>query len=62
MEVEKVWCPLISKEITHFDCEDTATAAEGMQPERFAPKVIREIDNWREKCMECDKHPEQVIK
>ena len=58
VELQKVWCPLISKEIDLLDCEDTSTAAEGMQPERFALKAIRETDNWCKKCLECDKHPE----
>ena len=54
----KVHCPLINGEMERLTCEDVSTAAEGMQPERFAPKEIREIDSWKEKCMECPKHPE----
>ena len=57
-ELKKVFCPLVSKEIALIDCEDTSTAAEGMQPARFALKEIREIDKWREKCMVCNEHPE----
>ena len=57
-ELQKVYCPLILKEISLPDCEDTATAAEGMQPSRFALKSIRAVKDWKEKCMECDKNPE----
>ena len=42
-ELQKVYCPLILKEISLPDCEDTATAAEGMQPSRFALKSIRAV-------------------
>ncbi|MBQ9487754.1 MAG: hypothetical protein IJU91_08170 [Selenomonadaceae bacterium] len=54
---EKIFCPLISKEIERIICEDVSWASEGMQPERFVPSAILEINDWKEKCMGCPKHP-----
>ena len=56
--VREIFCPLVSKKIPQIICEDVSTAAEEMQPARFAPKEFREMKNWKEKCMECLEHPE----
>ena len=55
---EKIFCPLVSKEIIRLTCEDVSISAEGMQPARFAPQEFRDAANWQEICMNCPKHPE----
>lgn len=58
LEKSEIFCPLILKKIEKIICEDVSTAAEGMQPARFAPKEFRNVQEWKEKCMECLNHPE----
>ncbi len=55
---DKVFCQIVQKEITRLICEDVSTAAEEMQPARFAPEEFRRMSNWKEVCMNCTKHPE----
>ena len=54
----KIYCPIVSKEIILLTCEDVSTSAEEMQPARFAPQEFRAVQNWKEICLTCKKHPE----
>lgn len=54
----KVYCPLVKREIGDLLCEDVAFASEGAIPARFAPQEFRDKANWKERCMNCEKHPE----
>ncbi len=55
---EKVFCQITQEEIIRLICEDVSTAAEEMQPARFAPEEFRRMPNWKEICMNCTNHPE----
>ena len=59
IEIHKgeVWCPLIESEIGDMNCDDAANVAEGFHPERFAPKEIRDVPNWKDVCRECKNNP-----
>lgn len=54
---EKVYCPLLTQEFDEELCADAAFVAEGFHPERFAPKEIVAISNWKEICRECSNNP-----
>ena len=51
-------CPLVNREISLGDCMDAAFFSEGIQPERFAPKELREVPNFKEICNDCPNHQE----
>jgi len=50
-------CPLLTKEIDgDGECFDIAMAAEDNSPERFVPERVREIENYKEICLNCPNH------
>ena len=54
---EKVNCPLLKRMFDEELCADASFVAEGFHPERFAPKEIRGIKNWKAVCQECKNNP-----
>lgn len=54
---EKMNCPLVHKEIPEIICADVILVAEDLHPERFAPKEIRDMPNWKETCQNCPNNP-----
>ena len=54
---EKVMCPLSHREILEIICTDTILVAEDLHPERFAPKEIRAVPNWKAICRNCPNNP-----
>ena len=56
--LEKMFCPVVSKEIDDEICCDVIHVAEEMHPERFAPEEFRKIPNYKEICNNCKNHPE----
>lgn len=54
---QKVWCPVLKSEIGDMNCDDAANVAESFHPERFAPKEIRAVPNWKEICRSCKNNP-----
>ena len=54
---DKVYCPLLAREFDEELCADAAFVAEDFHPERFAPKEIRAISNWKETCRNCKNNP-----
>ena len=58
MVTNEIFCPMLAKNIAELICQDVSTAAEGMQPDRFAPQEFRDIPNWKEFCLNCQKRPE----
>ena len=57
MRKEKVECPLLGRELDEELCADAAFVAEDIHPERFAPKEIQAMKNWRTICQECKNNP-----
>lgn len=57
MRPEKVSCPLLKRELDEELCADAAFVAEEIHPERFAPKEIRSLPNWKAVCCECANNP-----
>lgn len=51
-------CPLLNKEIEDGICFDITMVAEHAAPERTAPKEAREIEGYREICLNCENHRE----
>lgn len=49
----KIWCPIVKKEIGDLSCDDVSNVVDGGHPERFAPKEIRNVPNWKETCQKC---------
>jgi len=54
---EKIYCPLLKKEINEDVCEDATNVVDGGHPERFAPKEIVALPDWKETCRTCPNNP-----
>ena len=55
MDSGKIDCPLLGREIEDGICFDISMVAEGMAPERTAPKEAR-IPGFKEICLNCREH------
>lgn len=51
----KINCPLLGREIEDGICFDISMVAEGMAPERTAPKEAR-VPGFKEICLNCKEH------
>lgn len=52
----KIKCPLLGREIEEEICFDITMVAERMAPEYTAPMEATIIENYRNKCLECENH------
>ena len=53
---DMVYCPLYRANIDEMICFDITIASEGMSPERFVEKKIRNIKNYKAICLACKNH------
>lgn len=49
-------CPLMEEKIEDGDCYVISTYAEGVAPDCIVPKKILDVENCKQKCLECKHH------
>lgn len=54
----KIDCPLMKDLIDDEICFDITMVAEGMSPERTIPKLVRDIQDYKQICLSCKFHKE----
>ncbi len=54
--LNKVNCELLKKEIDDGICFDISMVSEGLSPDRFAPKEVLEINDYKNVCLNCKNH------
>lgn len=54
--MDRVYCPLLKKEISIEQCFDVCMYAEGLAPARFLPKNIQPSEETKEICNNCENH------
>lgn len=54
--MELIDCPIINKKIEYMICFDISMVAEDSSPERFAPKEVRCVEDYKNICLNCPNH------
>ena len=57
---EKWYCPIVNEEMLDYDCYDICLVAERMIKETVLCERIRQKENFREICLNCPHHNEQM--
>ena len=61
MEENRITCPLIdNKEISDADCYDVCLVANKMLKASAIPNMFTQKENFREICLNCPHHNEQM--